>query len=133
MNESVRTRSQSWRCWRVRACQSKRANALNKSEVFEDPPRRATANSDDSAVRGWRNIHVSNNDGGHPYMENWWVPGTVIGFEHSFIHGVYQFLKSLEGGDHERQFPTFADAMETDKICAAILESSKSQTWQTIE
>ncbi|MCZ6674094.1 MAG: Gfo/Idh/MocA family oxidoreductase [Verrucomicrobia bacterium] len=88
--------------------------------------------NDDSAVRGWRNIHVSNNDGGHPYMENWWVPGIVIGFEHSFIHGVYQFLKSLEGGDHERQFPTFSDAMETDKICAAILESSKSQTWQNI-
>ena len=88
--------------------------------------------NDESAVRGWRSIHVSNNDGEHPYMENWWVPGIVIGFEHTFTHGAYQFLKSLEDGDHERQFPTFADALETDKICAAVLESGKSQNWQNV-
>ena len=98
---------------------------LNRLSFFDD--------KDDSAVRGWRSIHVSQNDGGHPYMENWWVPGIVIGFEHTFTHGVYQFLKSLEDESHERQFPTFADALETDKICAAVLESAKSKTWQTIE
>ena len=98
---------------------------LNRLSFFND--------KDDSADRGWRSIHVSQNDGEHPYMANWWVPGIVIGFEHTFTHGVYQFLKSLEDESHERQFPTFADALETDKICAAVLESAKSQTWQTIE
>ena len=86
---------------------------------------------DDAATRGWRDIHVSNG-GDHPYMENWWVPGLNIGYEHSFTHGAYQFLKSLEGGKEERQFPTFADALETDKVCAAVLESGKSKTWQTL-
>ena len=28
---------------------------------------------DDSIIRGWRSIHVT--DGDHPYMKNWWVPG----------------------------------------------------------
>lgn len=87
---------------------------------------------DDGAVRGWRDIHVTNNGGDHPYMDKWWIPGTIIGYEHSFTHGAYQFLKSLEGGDEERQFPTFADALETDKVCAAVLESGRSQSWQTI-
>ena len=88
--------------------------------------------ADDKTVRGWRSIHVSNNGGDHPYMDKWWVPGLNIGYEHSFTHGAYHFLKSLEGGDEERRFPTFADALETDKVCAAVLESGSSQNWQAV-
>src|SRR6478672_6390453 len=51
---------------------------------------------DDSLVRGWRTIHVT--DGEHPYMKNWWVPGLQIGYEHSFVHQVADFLKGLETG-----------------------------------
>ena len=39
---------------------------------------------DESIVRGWRDIHVT--DGDQPYMDKWWVPGLNIGFEHSFTH-----------------------------------------------
>ncbi len=31
---------------------------------------------DESIVRGWRSVHVS--DGDQPYMGNWWVPGLQI-------------------------------------------------------
>ncbi len=41
---------------------------------------------DESPLRGWRSIHVS--DGDHPYMGHWWVPGLNIGYEHSFVHAV---------------------------------------------
>ena len=43
-----------------------------------------------SIVRGWRSIHVT--DGDHPYMKNWWVPGLQIGYEHTFVHQVADFL-----------------------------------------
>ena len=42
-------------------------------------------------VRGWKNIHIT--DGDHPYMKNWWVPGLQIGYEHTFIHQVADFIR----------------------------------------
>lgn len=84
--------------------------------------------NDDSVVRGWRNIHVS--DGDQPYMGNWWVPGLQIGYEHTFIHQVADFLKGLETG--EPAHPTFRDALETQRVCDAVLKSGKTRTWQNV-
>ncbi len=88
--------------------------------------------ADDKAVRGWRSIHVSNAGGEHPYMDKWWVPGLNIGYEHSFTHGAFHFLKSLEGEEGERAFPIFSDALQTDQVCAAVLESGRSRKWQAV-
>jgi predicted dehydrogenase len=84
--------------------------------------------SDESIVRGWRSVHVS--DGNQPYMGNWWVPGLQIGYEHSFIHQVADFLKSLETG--EPAHPSFRDALETQKVCDAVLDSAKNRAWASI-
>ena len=81
---------------------------------------------DDSLVRGWRSVHVT--DGDMPYMDHWWVPGLQIGFEHSFIHGVADFVQGLESG--EPAHPTFRDALETQYVCDAVLKSAKSQAWE---
>lgn len=83
---------------------------------------------DDSIVRGWRSIHVS--DGDQPYMGNWWVPGLQIGYEHTFIHQVADFLKGLETG--QPVHPTFRDALETQKVCDAVLLSASEQAWKTV-
>jgi len=83
---------------------------------------------DDSVVRGWRNIHVSDSD--QPYLEHWWVPGLQIGYEHSFVHQVADFLEGVAKG--EPVSPTFQEAQETGKVCAAILESAKSGQWVEI-
>ena len=48
---------------------------------------------DESRLRGWRSIHIT--DGDHPYMKHWWVPGLQIGYEHTFIHQVADFLAGL--------------------------------------
>src|SRR5436190_18015522 len=62
---------------------------LNRLEYFD--------HNDDSIVRGWRTIHVT--DGDQPYMSKWWVPGLSIGYEHSFVHQAADFLKCLETGE----------------------------------
>lgn len=80
---------------------------------------------DEGRLRGWKSIHVS--DGDQPYMKNWWVPGLQIGYEHSFVHQVVDFLKSLE--TDQPCSPTFRDALETQKVCDAVLESAKSGAW----
>ena len=83
---------------------------------------------DDSLVRGWRSVHVS--DGDMPYMDRWWVPGLQIGYEHSFVHQVADFLKGLETG--EAVAPTFRDALETQRVCDAVLQSAKTNAWVNV-
>ncbi|NLX21850.1 MAG: Gfo/Idh/MocA family oxidoreductase [Phycisphaerae bacterium] len=80
---------------------------------------------DDSIVRGWRSIHVT--DGDQPYMGKWWVPGLQIGYEHSFVHQVADFLEGVATG--RPASPTFRDALETQKVCDAVLESARSGVW----
>jgi predicted dehydrogenase len=91
---------------------------LNRLEYFD--------HRDESIVRGWRSIHVT--DGDQPYMDKWWVPGLGIGYEHSFIHQVADFLKSLETG--QPCHPTFQDAYETQKVCEAVIDSANSKSWK---
>ena len=70
---------------------------------------------DDGPVRGWRSIHIT--DGDHPYMGKWWVPGLQIGYEHTFIHQVADFIEGLTSG--KPASPTFRDAYETQLILDA--------------
>lgn len=80
---------------------------------------------DESRVRGWRSIHVTDSD--MPYMKHWWVPGLQIGYEHTFIHQVADFLDALAKGQAAR--PTFRDALETQRVCDAVLASAASGQW----
>jgi predicted dehydrogenase len=84
---------------------------------------------DEGPLRGWRSIHVT--DGEHPYMGKWWVPGLQIGYEHSFVHQVADFLDNLAKG--KPTSPTFRDALETQKICDAVLASAKSGSWMDVK
>lgn len=90
---------------------------LNRLEYFD--------HRDDSIVRGWRSILVT--DGDQPYMKKWWVPGLSIGYEHSFVHQVADFLSCLQDGKPCR--PTFEDALQTQRVCEAVIESAKSKKW----
>ncbi len=83
---------------------------------------------DESNLRGWRSIHIT--DGDHPYMKHWWVPGLQIGYEHSFVHQVADFIEAAAAG--KPCPPTFRDALETQKVCDAVLGSAKSGQWQNV-
>lgn len=85
---------------------------------------------DEGKVRGWRSIHVTDHGGEHPYMDKWWVPGLQIGYEHTFIHQVADFLAAL--GKGELAEPTFRTALETQKVCDAVLESARTGQWVAI-
>jgi predicted dehydrogenase len=55
------------------------------------------------------------------------VPGLQIGYEHTFVHQVADFLDGL--AQNRPASPTFGDALETQKVCDAVLQSSKSGQW----
>ena len=93
---------------------------LNRLEYFD--------HADEGTVRGWRSIHIS--DGDHPYLDKWWVPGLCIGYEHTFVHQVADFLSSLSSG--EPCNPTFRDALETARVCDAVLASAAERSWKDV-
>jgi len=82
----------------------------------------------DDHLTGWRSIHVSNFE--HPYMDKWWVPGTTIGYEHTFVHALADFLKGLGTGQPAR--PTFRDALQTQAVCDAVLQSARTNQWEIV-
>jgi predicted dehydrogenase len=81
---------------------------------------------DDSLVRGWRSIHVT--DGDQPYMSHWWRPGLSVGYETSFAHQAADFLASLSA--ETPVGPTFEDGLQTQKVCDAVIASGKDLTWK---
>jgi predicted dehydrogenase len=83
----------------------------------------------DGHTTGWRRIHVTSPE--HPYMDRWWVPGLSIGYEHTFVHAAADFLKGVETGTPAE--PTFRTALQTQKVCDAILQSAKSGQWVQTE
>ena len=90
---------------------------LHRLEYFD--------HGDESLLRGWKSIHVT--DGDHPYMKHWWVPGLQIGYEHSFIHQAADFLQAL--GEGKSASPTFREALMTDYVTDAVLQSAASRQW----
>lgn len=81
--------------------------------------------SDDAEVRGWRRVQIT--EGEQPYMNRWWIPGTSVGYEHSFIHQAADFFISLD--QNSPCPPTFKDALKAEKVCRAVLESANSRSW----
>jgi predicted dehydrogenase len=83
---------------------------------------------DQGELRGWKNIHIT--DSGHPYMKHWWVPGLQIGYEHTFIHQVADFLTGLASG--HAAAPTFRDGLATEYVTDAVLKSAKTRQWESV-
>ncbi|HUI60908.1 MAG TPA: Gfo/Idh/MocA family oxidoreductase [Steroidobacteraceae bacterium] len=83
---------------------------------------------DEGRVRGWRSIHVT--DGDHPYMDKWWVPGLQIGYEHTFVHQLADFLEGIAKG--KPASPTFRDALRTQYVCDAVLKSARTNRWEPV-
>jgi len=73
-------------------------------------------------------VHVTAGD--MPYMGHWWVVGLQIGYEHSFVHQVADFLKNVADG--KSTSPPFRDALETQYVCDAVLDSAKSGKWEKV-
>ncbi|WP_298861098.1 Gfo/Idh/MocA family oxidoreductase, partial [uncultured Gimesia sp.] len=76
-------------------------------------------------LTGWRRIHVTNFE--HPYMDKWWVPGCTIGYEHTFTNALADFFQGLDSGKPTQ--PDFRSALETQKVCDAVLQSANDQQW----
>ena len=83
--------------------------------------------SDDAAdVKGYRNVLVT--DGGqHPYMSAWWPAGHIIGWEHTFTHGVLDLMNGIAAGTSPHA--TFEDGLRCQAVLDAVERSAGSRSW----
>ena len=64
-------------------------------------------------------------------MKHWWVPGLQIGYEHTFIHQVADFLEAARRRASPRRRPS-ATALATDYVTDAVLASARSRQWEPV-
>lgn len=81
----------------------------------------------DPAVQGWTTIDVTRGGDGHPYADAWWPDSHGLGYEHSFINQASDILTVLGGGQPVVPLPDFADALMTQRVLQAAIESARSQ------
>ncbi len=61
-------------------------------------------------------------DPGHPYVDAWWPPGHVLGWEHTFVHQAADLLRSL--GDGTDPTPSFEDGLAVQRVLSAVEQSA---------
>jgi predicted dehydrogenase len=90
---------------------------MNELEVF------SFADARDG--QGFRTVMVM--DGVHPYAANWWPDGHIVGYEHTFVHHVVDFVRALHDGSPFA--PGFDDGVVVQAVLEAALASVRSGKW----
>jgi predicted dehydrogenase len=93
---------------------------LNELEVYfrDDEPNEA----------GFRRILVTEST--HKYAGNWWPAGHIIGYEHGFVHIVYEFVQHIASGTSFT--PTFLDGVRCQEVLEAVDLSIDRGAWVNV-
>ncbi|MBA3867797.1 MAG: Gfo/Idh/MocA family oxidoreductase [Anaerolineae bacterium] len=84
------------------------------------------ANEEPKETRGFHNINIT--ESYHPYMENWWPQGHIIGWEHSFVHEFSHFFDAIVNNKPVAPWGAdFNDGYRNAVICDAIVNSSQGK------
>jgi len=93
---------------------------MNELEVYLE--------SDKPHVRGFRTVMAT--DPSHAYFKNWWPAGHIIGYEHTFIHTVYDLLEAI--ADRKVPTPNFEDGVRNQRVLDAIEKAAVKRRWVTV-
>lgn len=81
--------------------------------------------SDEGNEQGFRNILVT--ESSHPFMNTWWPPGHIIGWEHTFVHEISDLLLAITEG--EPVYPDFYDGLRCQQVLDAVCQSANEKRW----
>jgi predicted dehydrogenase len=84
--------------------------------------------SDPSTEQGPRDLLVT--DMKHPIFPNFWRPGHIIGYEHTFIAALAEFLDCIKRGIPFH--PDFSDALQVQRALGALQESARTRAWTSM-
>ncbi|HZR32057.1 MAG TPA: Gfo/Idh/MocA family oxidoreductase [Terriglobales bacterium] len=94
---------------------------LNRLEFFDA--------TDPTHIQGEHQVLVTGP--GHPYVDRYWPPGHIIGYEHTFISSLADFLDAL--ARKETFHPNFDDAVRVQRLVEAVERSAKDGAWVRVE
>ena len=80
-------------------------------------------------VQGFHDI-LCVTKGVHPYADAWWFDGHILGYEHTFTHTVYDFLKALES--RSKIHPDFGDGVRNQAVLDAAAQASAEKRWVAV-
>ncbi|MBI1278773.1 MAG: gfo/Idh/MocA family oxidoreductase [Anaerolineaceae bacterium] len=84
------------------------------------------AHEEPKETRGFHTVNVS--ESYHPYWENWWPQGHIIGWEHTFVHEFHHFFDAIVNNKPVAPWGAdFVDGYRNAVICDAIVNSSQSK------
>ncbi len=91
---------------------------LNELEVY------FSESTPEPLAQGFRRVLVTEAE--HPFIANWWPPGHIVGWEHTFVHELHHLLWAIaenrpvapDGADLE-------DGYRAAEVCDAILRSAQ--------
>jgi predicted dehydrogenase len=84
--------------------------------------------SDDRRIRGFRRVLAT--EAVHPYVKAWWPPGHIIGYEHTFVHTVYDLLEGVARGRSPQ--PNFADGVRNQRVLGAVEKAAATRRWVSL-
>ncbi|GAA5145430.1 Gfo/Idh/MocA family oxidoreductase [Nocardioides marinquilinus] len=95
--------------------------AMNELDVYD-----GTVPARDA---GFRRVLVTEPD--HPYAGAWWPPGHGLGYEHTFVHQVADFVRDVATGTAPS--PSFDDGLQVQRVLDAVERSSDAgATWTPV-
>ena len=93
---------------------------MNELEVYFE--------ADPVASRGFRRVMVTEPE--HPYIKAWWPPGHIIGYEHTFVHTVYELLEAM--ADRRIPSPSFVDGVRNQRVLDAVEKAAQTRAWVSV-
>lgn len=91
---------------------------LNELEIY-------TEEGPDS---GFRTVLAT--DPAHPFVASWWPPGHILGWEHTFVHTVADFVRAIDAG--KPAAPDFEDGLRNQRVLEAIERSHATRSWEPV-
>jgi predicted dehydrogenase len=81
----------------------------------------------ESHEAGFRKILAT--DAAQPYVAAWWPPGHIIGYEHTFTHEIYDFVKAIDSNVNPS--PSFSDGLYVQRVLDAVESSAGNNSQLT--
>jgi predicted dehydrogenase len=86
--------------------------------------------ADDPRTAGARDILVT--EPSQPYLDSWWAPGHILGWEHTLVHQWIAVLGQVTETRADRA-ASFAEGLRACRITEAIHRSASTSSWCPVE